>query len=271
MAKQKINQYIANRIARENAAKRNMTEEQLNKELLKLYTQQARELREVLLDVLLKIQVDSTTGEGIHTNDLFRTVGYTEIIKELNQRLDALGAMQIDITSKRLVEMYEYSKRMIEQYTPQGALVQDFVVPSSIDARQVVLQSWCIDGKDLSTRVYENTNRAKKVIQRALYDGCAQGKNAFTIATEMSDKLEIPLKAAYTLSRTELSHAAVAGQVQKYKELGFTHAKYLGRDCCPECQAYDGKIYTLDEMANLIPHHPNCRCSFTLVTDGEVK
>ena len=43
-----------------------------------------------------------------------------------------------------------------------------------------------------------------------------------------------------------------------------------GFNVCPDCASLQGRVFTLDEIENLIPLHPNCRCIALPITEGSV-
>lgn len=78
----------------------------------------------------------------------------------------------------------------------------------------------------------------------------------------------IPAKRrAEMLARTEIIRAHHLGTIQEYENWGAAGVKVkaewstAGDDrVCEQCAGYDGNVYTLEEVRNMIPVHPNCRC-----------
>lgn len=74
-------------------------------------------------------------------------------------------------------------------------------------------------------------------------------------------------RRAETLARTEIIRAHHQAIIQEYRNWGAegveVQAEWTtagdGR-VCPDCASLEGKVYTLDEIQEMIPYHPNCRC-----------
>ena len=84
----------------------------------------------------------------------------------------------------------------------------------------------------------------------------------------MTDKLGrfIPAKRrAKMLARTEIIRAHHQATIQEYEnwrvEGVYVKAELVtGADPCPECSALEGIEFKLEEIRNMIPVHPNCKC-----------
>lgn len=138
------------------------------------------------------------------------------------------------------------------------------------------------------TRAYmglvDITTNMEKIISHVLTDGLADGDNPRTIARMLvasingqgmgdlaiTDKVGrfIPARRrAEMLARTEVIRAHHYATIQEYKNWAVegvvVQAEFMtaGDDrVCPDCESKQGNIYTLDEVQNLIPVHPQCRC-----------
>ena len=74
-------------------------------------------------------------------------------------------------------------------------------------------------------------------------------------------------RRAEILARTETIRAHHQAMVQEYRNFGLVGVrvqaefKTAGDDrVCPQCQPLEGNFFTLDEIQNMIPVHPQCRC-----------
>lgn len=132
-------------------------------------------------------------------------------------------------------------------------------------------------------------------ISRVLTDGIAQGKHPRRLAREMrrvitgrgedlgiTDKLGryIPAKRrAEMIARTEIIRAHHKAQIMEYKnwEVEGVHVvaewSTMGDfRVCDECEALErGGPYTLEEIEDMIPRHPICRCMARPVTREEAE
>lgn len=255
------------RVEQEGRKQLQMTIEDMEKELRKLYAGQSKELIHNLYDVWMKMERDMEEKGKTYLNDYYRTSAYTELLDHFNECAKALGGEQELITERYLIQAYEESKATIEQYAPKGLPKRSFNVPTAVDAKQVVHQVWCLDGKEFSDRIWADKRNLVRVLEKTMADSVARGISAFDIANEIRDRLKSNLFCAYRIARTEAAHAQVMGQTEKYQEYGFTHGIFLANDPCDECGYHDGQRYTLKEIQSLIPKHPNCTCSFLVDTE----
>lgn len=106
-------------------------------------------------------------------------------------------------------------------------------------------------------------------ISRILSEGLLYGGGPEQLAKEIAAKLDtIGLNRARTLARTEIVRTHHLATVAEFRLAAVNEvtvqAELLtaGDDAvCEECQALEGRIFTLDEAERLIPVHPQCRCS----------
>jgi SPP1 gp7 family putative phage head morphogenesis protein len=137
----------------------------------------------------------------------------------------------------------------------------------------------------LYTRVYQElkgiTASMDTQISRILVQGIADGDGLRLIAKKLLTTVNggdlslvdslgrfIPAKRrAETLARTEIIRAHHLATIQEYRNWGVLGIKVLGEwktaddnRVCSECEKMEGKVFTLDEIENMIPLHPNCRC-----------
>lgn len=82
---------------------------------------------------------------------------------------------------------------------------------------------------------------------------------------------KIGLTRAKMMARTEIIRAHHSANIAEYRRAGLEGVKVkaefstAGYNVCEECASLEGRIFTLDEIENLIPVHPNC------LVDGQVK
>jgi len=127
------------------------------------------------------------------------------------------------------------------------------------------------------------TDAMSSQISRVLAQGMADGDGPRLLARKLVDTINgadgtlgitdtlgrfIPAKRrAEMLARTEIIRAHHLAMIQEYRNWGVVgvHVKAEwvtagdGR-VCAQCEAMEGRIFTLDEIEPLIPLHPQCRC-----------
>lgn len=257
------NTYWAKRIEEESekAYKRKVVE--TNRALRAVYKEQSEELYKELLAIFSKIIKDSKDGK-LYINDLYRTNKIYALIEEFNKCSRKIGGKQIKITEKALISIYDEAQKIVTDTLPKRIVYPSFSVPSAVDTKQVINQTWCVDGLNFSQRVWKNKEKLVTDLTRIVGDLIMRGKSPYQVAQGVVARLGVDESSAYRIARTETAHAQIVGQANKYKEYGFTHGRFHANDPCDECGELDGQLFTLDELKRMIPRHPNCECSFLL-------
>ena len=254
--------YWTARIMQENHRNLLSTVEEMDGELRRLYERQTKALLADLYGVWMKMERDTEEHGHVYLNDLYRTDSYNRLLECFNSCAEILGGEQVEITERYLIDAYERAKRVVEQNVPDTYPRNTFVVPTAVDARQVVHHVWCLDGLEFSDRIWKDKRNLVRMLEKTLADSAARGLTSFEIAQEIKRRLRSNRFCAYRIARTETAHAQVMGQCDKYREYGFTHGVFQAVDPCGERAEHDGQRYTLTEIQRLIPKHPNCTCSF---------
>jgi len=134
--------------------------------------------------------------------------------------------------------------------------------------------------KLLSSRVFTelkgiNDDMAQR-LTRELTEGLARGENPLTIAREINKLIDIPIKRARVIARTEIIRAHAEGQLDAMEAMGLEDVGVMvewstaGDDrVCPLCSPLDGVVMKIKEARGLIPRHPNCRCAHIPANVGE--
>lgn len=127
--------------------------------------------------------------------------------------------------------------------------------------------------KDLNKELQEGI---QEVITRSVLEGNGYKETARLL-------LEIPLtplensrislrQRAEMIARTEHARAVNTGTMQAYSNMGVTEVNIQtvgDSDVCDYCLDLEANNpYSLEEAMNLLPAHPNCRCSYTPVIDS---
>ena len=114
------------------------------------------------------------------------------------------------------------------------------------------------------------TAEMDKQISRTLANGLAEGRGPMEIARSLVDRVEkIGVTRARMLARTETIASHAQASLNTYEEAGLEgvqveaeFATAQDNKVCPECQALEGRTFTMQEAQGVIPVHPNCRCAW---------
>lgn len=107
----------------------------------------------------------------------------------------------------------------------------------------------------------ENPRRIAKLLNATIKDGGGD----LGITDTLGRFIPAERRAAM-LARTEIIRAFHAANINEMKQWGVAgvtvKAEWVtaGFAVCPQCVALEGRVFSLDEIANMIPRHPNCRC-----------
>ena len=262
------NSYWLKRIQEQEQKALSRTEKETAEELARIYRQTLVQVRNDILKVYSKVEADKEAGRELLINDFYRNNRYWELFETINKRLAALGQKQIKITEPKLLDLYKETHSIIGDEIPDDKVNPQFLYAPAVDAKQALFQSWCLDGKKFSDRVWEDKTKMLELLKRELNTCVIQGKSPWESANRIAEKLGVSERNAYRLMRTELAHAQNYAATEKYKQLGFTKGKWNASNCaCSHCKEQDGTIHPLTELANQIPAHPNCRCTYSVVVD----
>ena len=132
------------------------------------------------------------------------------------------------------------------------------------------------------TRTYQSlsgvTDAMSSAISRELAQAMLDGVGAREIARRLSDRVDkIGLTRARVIARTETVAASAEATLNMYTEARIEGVTVMSEfttagddQVCPECQALEGQVRTIEEARGVIPVHPNCRCTWLpVVTDGQ--
>ena len=121
-------------------------------------------------------------------------------------------------------------------------------------------------------RVYtdlDNVTEAMEAgIRREIALGLEGGEGTEKIAKRIEGRVEkIGRTRSKVIARTEVIRSHHVANIATYREAGVegvvVQAEFStagDQRVCPECEALEGKRYTVTEIENVIPVHPNCRC-----------
>ena len=264
MPRKDLEHYWSDRIEERTERNAKLTLQETEKLLAEIYEDQGLKIENEILKVLSKIQ---DQPQEVIPNDYYRNDRYWKLWDYVRDRLNILGKKQLKIMNPALAKVYEDTKKIIAEEVPQEIIKSRFLVPSAIDATQVIHQVWCLDGKEFSDRIWDDKAKLLNSLKKNLSTYLVQGKSNFYIAEQIQKEMATSQYNAYRIARTETAHLQIKAKTDKYQEMGFTKGEYVGTKCCDICKEKNGKIYTLKELESMIPVHPHCTCTFTLVVD----
>jgi SPP1 gp7 family putative phage head morphogenesis protein len=103
----------------------------------------------------------------------------------------------------------------------------------------------------------------------------AQGITAGDSAEVLAEKLSaiVPLARAEMIARTAIIMAFAEGQLTEFENWGIKEVSLLiewqtvgDEKVCLRCAKHEGEVFTIAEARGKIPLHPNCRCSWSIIS-----
>lgn len=98
--------------------------EDIEKHLIRLYTRSAKRLQRDIEALYNKFEV---RPEDLIINDLYKNNQYYLLLSQINKELSSLGAEEIKILDRKMIEFYEHSSRMVQN---QIGFQQVFELPA---------------------------------------------------------------------------------------------------------------------------------------------
>lgn len=127
------------------------------------------------------------------------------------------------------------------------------------------------------TRAYSDLDGITKTmdqqISRILAQGIGEGKGPLDIARQINNRVDkIGITRARALARSEIVSAHAEATLNSYEEAGLSGVEVEAEfttagdsSVCFECEALQGKIFTIAESRGMIPVHVNCLPGDSLV------
>ena len=198
------------------------------------------------------------------------------------QRLEALKIQIQD----RIENMYTTRDRSMEDYLCRvykdtyyhtvfeidkgiGSIQSSFNKLDDRKVSQIIHKPWAIDGKDFSTRIWEDKANLVNTLHTGLTQSLIRGGNLDDVVNDISQFVSSKIKnKKYIASRlvtTESAAYASKAQEQAYKDLSVDKYEILATldlHTSDICQDLDGKIFDRKDYqvgVTAPPFHPNCR------------
>ena len=173
---------------------------------------------------------------NVYTN--VRQYAYKEIQKEVEaSAVNSVLTTEKTIRNRLLLDMQPYKKSTIEGV-------------------------WCKDGYKWSERLWKNQTTLAHTLKADIFSCYENNVPIVELEKKIMKDFNVKYHEASRLVRTELSHIETATTCQLYREYGYTKARWVAESgCCEKCYFNDGALLSLTELEELIPAHPNCRCT----------
>lgn len=117
----------------------------------------------------------------------------------------------------------------------------------------------------LATKIRDIAETTREDVRRWVEIGTEEGLSVGKIAEQIrSNAANISPSRALTIARTESREAYNGGAILAYGDAGISEVEALDSDNDPECAERNGRIFTLEEAAQ-VQAHPNCQLAWAPV------
>jgi len=231
--------------------------EQYSKQLINLYSEFGKQIVEPLTMFVQLQQQLKTKKKTMAINFNINQILEISIEKNINQPSKK-------IILKNIVQAYKKGSKNAKNKLPDE---NKPLIPSErltpIDYEVITLLQ-----ENNYNRIKDCSNSMKDAITYSCTKGIINGWGADKIAYEIRNSIEgnsnMGIVRAKMIARTEIITAYNQGAETQYKAAGLTRKQMIwitaiDERTCDECIGNDEK--TIDEIGELPPVHPNCRCS----------
>ena len=161
----------------------------------------------------------------------------------------------------------------VPSISDQGGIGAAFNHPFHVDRAGLIFTRVFSDLRGITN---DMETKMSRVLSRGLMDGLGPreiAKNLLKVidGTETGDlglgRFMPAKRRAIILARTEVIRAHHLATIQEYRNWGAVGVRVQAEwttagdaRVCSQCAELEGRIYTLDEIEDMIPIHPQCRC-----------
>lgn len=155
-------------------------------------------------------------------------------------------------------------KRVQTAYT-KG--LQNFGAMGSLDNAQInyILSQKYGNGRNFSSRIWRDTKKLSKVLERELITGITKGEGFDTISNRLLEVMDVSKDVSSRLVRSEMTYVTGQSRLQSYVDMGVEEYDYdatLDNKTSEICSSLDGTRHKIKDARvgeNYPPMHPYCR------------
>ena len=233
------------------------SERKIKKQMIEYYAGAAEKVIADFEAVYNKILKQQSEGKEVTPALLYQLDRYWQAQAQLRAELRKLGEKQIALLTK------EFELAFFDIYFALGIEgAQAFNTIDSAMVQQLINSTWVLDGKNLSQRVWENTERLVETLNEQLVHVVATGKKTTELKHALMERFNVSYNRANTLVRTELCHVQTEAAKKRYEDYGVKYFEVLVDEdarTCDKCKELIGKRFPING-ASPLPVHPNERC-----------
>jgi len=195
----------------------------------------------------------------------------------MRQEIELLASKRVKGTTDTMAGIYKdgYYRGVYEVQRGNG---RGFP-PAQLDKRQidrVLTKPWAPDGSNFSARIWMDRTKLVAELETSLEQHIIRGEQLPTVIMDFSKKMDVSVRAAERLIRTEAAYFSGQSRLDGYREAGVERYKYVAtmdHRTSDKCQGMHGKVIPISEAragVNYPPLHAYCRSTtIPFYGDGE--
>lgn len=257
--------YWNKRLADEQDALANITEQKILRKVAKEYQRLQREVIRDLENIYFKIMEEEASGEVL-VSHLYVFTNYYSQLAEIQQQLIQLGSKDIEIIDKAFTKLYKDNGSLVSK---QFNIPFD---PTTSTVENVINKIWCNDKLHYSDRIWKNNTNLLNRLNATLVDAVARGVNPDKLTENIMYDFGVSFHNAQRIVRTETNYILNQSTADAAVDAGCNKYQILEdqSDACDDCAQLNGRIFYFKDMQvgiNCPPFHPNCRGTILPVID----
>ena len=185
---------------------------------------------------------------------------------QLQQELEVLYAEYNGSVDEYLKNVYQDDYYRTAFEVAKGTSVGvDLHKISTSDIEQVLKKPWLSDGKEFSSRIWDNKDKLVNLLDRELTQQIIRGTDPQKAINTIASKMNVSKSQAGTLVMTEAAAASSAARKQVFEDLDVERYEIvatLDLRTSEICRDMDGKVFKMSEYRpgeTAPPFHPRCR------------
>ena len=233
---------------------------QAEDELKKYYREAYDKTKKDIEDLYDKI---SKTGD-IQPNDLYKYNRLFMIQSNLRNTLFELGIKEEKAIRENLERMYKKTTKLVDN-------TFNFTMEQQHSMGAVVDSVWCRDGKQWSSRIWDNKAQLQERIREGLIDCVSRGVSKDEMVKTIMKDFGVGFNQADRIVRTELTYVQNQASLNRYIDAGVKQFQFLAEidsRTSAICNSMNGKVFNIEDAKvgeNVPPLHPNCRSTIVPV------
>ena len=127
-----------------------------------------------------------------------------------------------------------------------------------------------MEGVHWSDRIWSNMDALRSDLTKMMKEALLSHQNPITQSGKLRKRFDVAKYQSDRIIRTESTRVMGEQSIENARQAGFKKVMLVNNSkACDVCRPLNGKVYTLEAAKGIIPIHPNCRCTWSAVSDDD--